>query len=58
LEYIEKAKKLLKEQPEVSVLDRSLLTKDQKYEMPNITEEAAMFEWAGISFGDDNVYML
>ena len=58
LEYIDKAKKLMKELPEVSVLDRSLLTKDQKYVMPNITEEAAMFEWAGICFGDDNVYML
>jgi hypothetical protein len=43
----------MKEQADVSVLDRSLITKDQKYVMPNINEEAAMFEWAGVSFGDD-----
>lgn len=48
----------MREQAEVSALDKSLLTKDQKYIMPNISEEAAMFDWAGINFGDDNVYML
>ena len=58
IDYIEKTKKLLKEHAEVGALDRGLLTKNQSYIMPNISEEAAMFEWAGISFGDDTVYML
>lgn len=42
----------------MSVLDRGLLSKDQKFVMPNVCEEMAMFEWAGINFGDDNTYML
>jgi hypothetical protein len=58
LEYIEKAKKLLREHTEVSILDKGLLSKDQRYIMPNINDEAAMFEWAGICFGSDQVFML
>ena len=55
---IEKAKRLLNERPEVAAADRNLLENNAKYVMPNIPEELAMFEWAGICFGDDIAHML
>lgn len=38
--------------------DRELLTKDKTFIIPNINEEARMFEWAGVSFGEEKTYLL
>jgi hypothetical protein len=39
--------------------DRDLLTKDSKnFIIPNIQEEARLFEWAGLSFGEDETFKL
>ena len=60
LVLIEKAKKLLKEKPDVGYTqrDKYLLDKEKKFKIPNLQEEADMLEWAGISFGEDNIYLL
>ena len=60
LAFIEKAKKLLAERPDigVSAQDKALLTKDQQFIIPNLAEQAAMLEWAGVNFGEDNTYLL
>jgi radial spoke head protein 4/6 len=58
LAFIEKAKNLLKEKPEVSAGDRALLTKNQVFNMPNLSEQAMMLEWAGVDFGEDNTYII
>jgi hypothetical protein len=34
------------------------LTKDKTFIIPNIQDEARMFEWAGVSFGEDKTYLL
>jgi hypothetical protein len=34
------------------------LTKDKTFIIPNLTEEARMFEWGGISFGEEEVFKL
>ena len=58
-EFIEKAKCLLQEKPEgVKSSDKSLLTNDKKFCIPNISEQGQMLEWAGVSFGDDNCYLM
>ena len=49
---------MLKEKPECSAADRSLLTRDTKFNIPNLMDQAQMLEWAGINFGEDNVFML
>ena len=33
--------------------DKNLLSKNKPFIMPNVIEEARMFEWAGISFGEE-----
>ena len=33
--------------------DKDLLSKDKTFIIPNVNEEARMFEWAGISFGEE-----
>jgi len=38
--------------------ERELLSKDKVYALPNIMEEARMFEWAGISFGEEMTFLL
>lgn len=38
--------------------ERDLLTRDKVFVIPNINEEARMFEWAGISFGEEKTFML
>ena len=39
--------------------ERSLLTKDQhQFVIPDIMEEARLFEWAGISFGEEETHLL
>lgn len=40
LAFIEKAKNLLKERPEVAAADKSLLTRNQKFKMPNLADQA------------------
>ena len=42
----------------VSRSERALLSKNQKFSIPNLHEEAEMLEWAGISFGEDFTYKL
>lgn len=39
--------------------ERDLLTKDTKsFIIPDIVEESRLFEWAGLSFGEDEIYKL
>lgn len=39
--------------------ERELLTKDtNNFVIPDIVEESRLFEWAGLSFGEDEVYKL
>jgi hypothetical protein len=35
-----------------------LLSKEKIFVIPNINEEARIFEWAGISFGEESTYLL
>ncbi len=35
-----------------------MLTKDKTFIIPNVIDEARIFEWAGISFGDEETYKL
>ena len=38
--------------------DKALLTKNKAFVIPNFDEEAEMLGWAGISFGEEEMYML
>ena len=38
--------------------ERGLLTKDKTFVIPNVQGEARVFEWAGISFGEEETYKL
>ena len=38
--------------------ERALLTKDKTFVIPNVLEESRMFEWAGVSFGEEETYKL
>ncbi len=38
--------------------ERALLTKDKLVVMSNLQEEADMLKWAGIDFGDEEIYKL
>lgn len=42
----------------VSGSDKTLLTKDKTFAIPNFAEEAEMLEWAGVSFGEENTLRL
>lgn len=56
---IEKAKSLLSEKVfGVEMVDRQLLTTGKKFNIPNLEKQACMLEWAGVSFGDDRMYIL
>ena len=35
-----------------------MLTKDKTFIIPNINEEARMFEWAGVGFGEEETFKL
>lgn len=35
-----------------------MLTKNKTFIMPNVQEEARLFEWAGVSFGEEETYKL
>ena len=34
------------------------MTKDRTFVIPNVVEEARMFEWAGVSFGEEETFKL
>lgn len=53
IDLVQKAKLLIKEKydAEVSIEDRKLIAKSEKYILPNIVDEMKMLEWAGINFG-------
>lgn len=58
LGFIERAKRLLREDPEIKGVDRNLLTRDQLFNIPNLESHSEMFQWAGIDFGEENIYMI
>jgi hypothetical protein len=43
---------------QLSKEDRALLSKNKTFIMPNVQEEARLFEWAGVSFGEEETYKL
>ena len=43
---------------QISREEREMLTKDKTFIIPNINEEARMFEWAGIGFGEEETFKL
>ena len=58
-QWIQKSKNLLSEVNDlINPNDRSLLTKNRAFQIPNFSEEAEMLEWAGISFGEENTIRL
>jgi hypothetical protein len=38
--------------------ERELLSKDKVFTIPNINEEARMFDWAGVSFGEEKTFLM
>ena len=38
--------------------EKELLTKDKVFVIPNVMEEARMFEWAGVSFGEEKTFLI
>lgn len=57
--WIKKCQKLLREvYDNLSKEDKALLTKDKTFIIPNVMDEARIFEWAGISFGEEETYKL
>lgn len=38
--------------------ERALLSKDKTFVIPNVLEEARIFEWAGVSFGEEETFKL
>lgn len=43
---------------DISAEDKKLLSRGKPCSLPNLEEEASMFEWAGISFGEEEIYLL
>ena len=60
LNLVEKAKKLLMERPDIGVSnqDKIFLTKNKACNIPNLQEQRAMLEWAGVDFGEDITFLL
>ena len=58
LQFIEKAKNLLQEKPDVKKQDRGLLTRNQALRIPNLEVQSQMLEWAGVDFGEENIYLM
>ena len=57
--WVQRSKNLLNEVNDlISADDKSLLTKNKTFAIPNFAEEAEMLEWAGISFGEENTLRL
>ena len=42
----------------IGKVDKPLLTKDRAFIIPNFDEEAEMLSWAGIDFGEAEMYLL
>ena len=58
-QWVIRSKNLLNEVNDlISSDDKSLLTKNKTFAIPNFAEEAEMLEWAGISFGEENTLRL
>ena len=58
-EWVRRSKNLLNEVNDlVEAEDRHLLSKAKRFAIPNFEEEAEMLDWAGISFGEDNIIRL
>ncbi|CDW87426.1 UNKNOWN [Stylonychia lemnae] len=59
-EWINKCKSLLREALDLLPRDeREHISKDNnQFVIPDVIEEARLFEWAGISFGEDETYRL
>jgi hypothetical protein len=38
--------------------EKELLTKNKTFVIPNINEEARLFEWAGVGFGDEKTFLI
>ena len=58
-QWVQRSKNLLNEVNDlINSQDKSLLTKDKTFVIPNFAEEAEMLEWAGISFGEENTLRL
>ena len=53
-----KAKYSIELAKKIAVEDKQFVEKDKSYVMPNLMEQAKMFDWAGINFGDDTVYLI
>ena len=57
--WVRKSKNLLSEVNDlVSANDSSLLSTNKTFQIPDLAEEAEMLEWAGVSFGEDNIIRL
>jgi hypothetical protein len=56
---VQRSKNLLNEVNDlISAHDKNLLTKNKTFCIPNFAEEAEMLEWAGVSFGEENMLRL
>lgn len=55
--WLDRSKSLLKEHWDaIPQAEKSLLSKNKKIVMPNFVEEAAMLEWAGVYFGEEEAF--
>lgn len=58
-QWVQRSKNLLNEVNDlISAQDKTLLTKNKTFCIPNFAEEAEMLEWAGVSFGEENTLRL
>ena len=57
--WVKRSQNLLNEVNDlISADDRALLTRNKKFCIPNLAEEAEMLEWAGLSFSEETVLRL
>ena len=57
--WVARSKNLLNEVNDlISSDDRALLTKNKRFVIPDLAEEAEMLEWAGVSFCEETVLRL
>ena len=54
--FLSSCRNLIEERPDVSTDDDSLLDDSSACMINDVVEEMRMFEWAGISFGEDEHY--
>ena len=56
---VKKSKNLMSEVNDlVGAADQSYLSTNKSFQIPDLVEEAEMLEWAGVSFGEDNIIRL